>query len=393
MVDVSSLVVSDPIAHKASNSAIEKSGEGDIVYCDWENYLTHTFEQTVQVFDYNLWVHASETTRGSGSYEISENKDIFEPFFNSFADDIRYALKSGDVVVVLNGTEFPLQNKSFSGKNTEISSHQWLRDLSVFDDWHYVNDCSPNVLSDSDPVSAYFNSVANHFSFTLNRNVVENFEILATSPSASLPAGVAINDVLDHHGNKIQTKGTLVILPTPTAVPKPYELMRTLVNLGWSFHENSRSKSATDAPEDKTSLSIPMNQLDDQLIEVSWTKYARGEYRDAAARACQHLEHRVRNSVHSEYQNKDGSDLMKHSFSPQGGPLSMGERPGEREGVMHLFAGAIQGIWNPLHHRPTSDTENKYLDEFGQQEAHDVISYVNFLLSLLPEEQNSASEE
>jgi hypothetical protein len=81
------------------------------------------------------------------------------------------------------------------------------------------------------------------------------------------------------------------------------------------------------------------------------------------------------------------ADLMKKAFRPSEGPLRMGEKPGEEEGVMFLYAGAIQGLRNPLSHRLVDLEKERYLDDFDQQEAHDIISYVNLLLSLLEDDE------
>ena len=246
---MNSFVVSDSLAHGASNSAIEMSGGGDIVYCDWESYLARTFEQTVQVFDYNLWNYTSEAHRGNDQYKISDCQEGFEVFFNKFANNIRHSLKSGDTIVILNGQEYPIEDTSFTRTGTAVSSHQWMDDLNIFDNYQYITDSSPTVTSDIDVISSYHHSVANHYSFRLNQDIIEDPTILAKSPSTSLPAGVAISEITDYHGNKIQTEGTLVILSPPVSVNKPYKLMRTLVDIGWSFHKDSRSKPGTDAQQ------------------------------------------------------------------------------------------------------------------------------------------------
>jgi hypothetical protein len=390
MTEVSSLVVSDPLAIGAENAGIDVAGDGDIAFCPWPAYLEHTFEQTVQVYDFNLWTYATQSVRNN-EYQITRMKEGFTDFFSQFPNDLRYYLKSGDVIVTLFGENFPIVEKKFGQSGERVNTHDWLYDLGILDGWNIVQNDTPEVTVDSEPVEQYFHSVGNHEVFEINHDLVKNPEILAVNPASGLPAGIAINEILDIHQDPIQTDGTLIILPQPTSVSKPLEIMSTLVELGWVYHPDRRPQTVVpEIPEDKTSLSIPMSELDDELIKVSWSKYARGEYRDAASRACQHLEHRVRKLLEDEHSGRDGASLMKHAFSKHSGPLSMGERAGEREGVMHLYAGAIQGIWNPLHHRPTASDADKYLDEFGQQEAHDVISFINFLLGLLPEDTDSS---
>lgn len=42
MVEPKSLVISDDLTYAVSNSALEISGSGDIVFDDWEAYLDNT---------------------------------------------------------------------------------------------------------------------------------------------------------------------------------------------------------------------------------------------------------------------------------------------------------------------------------------------------------------
>jgi|GEM_PF-4913334 len=387
MVEVNSLVVSDNFAHAASNSAIEISGEGDIMFTDWEGYLNSSFEQDVIIFDFNLYAQASEKS-GTGRYHITEHKDKFKALFESFASTLRLHLKTGDSIVILDGTELYVETGGFGRRYEQTSSRSWVDQLGVLEGRQYITDWVPEVQTEVEPAFNYLQTVSNHYSYETNSSVVKDPELLATSPKTGNAAAFATNEIMNKNGKRVEVDGNLAILPQPSVINKPRQLMRFLVDTGWHFHEDDRTDQIQSADQgSKTTLSIPMGELDDDLVERCWSKYARGEYRDAASRACQLLEHRVREAVGDEHRGRSGASLMKHAFSPEGGPLAMGEKPGEKEGVMHLYAGAIQGIWNPLHHRPSGNSGEKYLDGFGEQEAHDVISYVNFLLSLLPEEE------
>jgi len=385
MVEPKALVISDNLAHAISNSALEISGEGDIVFGDWEAYLDHTFEQSVVVFDLDLFNHASKK-RNTDIWQISENKQRFKSLFEVFARTLRVHLQMGDSVVILDNAPLDVTINNFRGPSEQVSSHQWVSDLGIINSRHYISDWVPEITTEIEVASDYLQTVTNHYSYELNPGVVSDPEVLARSPDTGDTAAFATNEIMNENGKRTEVDGTLTLLSRPAMINKPFQLMELLVNTGWHFHEEDRTDQIQkDVPETETTLSISMGELDEDLVEKCWSKYARGEYRDAASRACQLLEHRVRETVGDGDDDRSGASLMKHAFSPNGGPLSMGEKPGEKEGVMHLYAGAIQGIWNPLHHRPSGEDRERYLDDFGQQEAHDVISYVNFLLSRLPE--------
>lgn len=386
MVEPKSLIISNNIAHAASNSALEISGEKDIVYSGWEAYLNNTFNQTVNVFDFNLYDNASKKRR-TGIYRISEHKNQFKSVFETFSKRLRLHLQTGDSVVILDANQLDVVISNIRKPDEQVSSHQWMNDLGILDTRRYVSDCVPEVKTEVEAVSDYLRTVTNHYSYGLNHNVIKNPEVLALSPNTGEAAAFATNEILNENGRRTEVDGTLIILPQPPTLNKPLQLMQFLVDTGWHFHKEDRTNQIQCRDqESKTTLNIPMGELDEDLVEKCWSKYERGEYRDAASRACQLLEHRVREAVGDKNNDRSGASLMKHAFSPENGPLSMGEKAGEKEGVMHLYAGAIQGIWNPLHHRPSGNDGKKHLDNFGEQEAHNVISYVNFLLSLLPNE-------
>jgi len=385
MVEPKALVISDHLAHAISNSALEISGEGDIVFGDWEAYLDHTFEQSVVVFDLDLFNHASQK-RNTDVWQISENKERFKKLFEAFARTLRVHLHMGDSVVILDSASLDVTINNFRGSSDQVSSHQWMSDLGIINNRHYITDWVPEITTEIETASDYLQTVTNHYLYQFNPGVVRDPEVLARGQDTGDAAAFATNEIMNENGKRIEVDGTLTLLSRPAMINKPFQLMELLVNTGWHFHEEDRTDQIQkNVPKSKTTLSIPMGELDDDLVEKCWSKYARGEYRDAASRACQLLEHRVRETVGDGNADRSGASLMKHAFSTNGGSLSMGEKPGEKEGVMHLYAGAIQGIWNPLHHRPSGEDGERYLDNFGQQEAHDVISYVNFLLSRLPE--------
>jgi len=130
-------------------------------------------------------------------------------------------------------------------------------------------------------------------------------------------------------------------------------------------------------------LTMALSDVDEELQDRSIPKFDRGEYVEAAKEAGQLLEERVRDVAPDVSNSDHGKSLMTTVFNPQNGSLSFGEIPGEKQGVLHLYTGAIQGIWNPLHHRTPDPSNDRYLDSLDRQQAHDIICYINFLLRIL----------
>lgn len=104
-------------------------------------------------------------------------------------------------------------------------------------------------------------------------------------------------------------------------------------------------------PSDTGFLSLPDSSLDNELRQRCIRRFNQGDYPGAAKEAGQLLEERVREQGPDTSALDHGSSLMTEMFSPKDGPLSFGEIDSEREGILHLYTGAIKGIWNPLHHR------------------------------------------
>lgn len=140
--------------------------------------------------------------------------------------------------------------------------------------------------------------------------------------------------------------------------------------------------------DDYEGLDIAVDDLDNELQERCIPKFNRGEYADAAKTAGQVLDQRISeiadNNVDSDY----GANMMKEAFNPETGPLAMGEDNSEKEGIMFLYSGAIQALRNPLSHRTPDPQRDRYLDNMGKKEAHHLICYVDFLLSIVQNHSN-----
>ena len=79
--------------------------------------------------------------------------------------------------------------------------------------------------------------------------------------------------------------------------------------------------------------------------------FLRGEYDTAVFQAYRELEIKIREASNAKPEEV-GVVLARKAFNPQSGPLiDLASTEGEREGLMHLMAGAIGSYKNPHSHR------------------------------------------
>lgn len=110
-------------------------------------------------------------------------------------------------------------------------------------------------------------------------------------------------------------------------------------------------------------------------LEKVRTQFLIGEYELAAFAAMREVEIRVRELAKAD-QSLIGVKLMREAFKPESGPLSDSNLdPGERVGMMELFAGAIGTFKNPPSHRQ--------VDYRDPTEASEVIMLADLLMRLL----------
>lgn len=134
---------------------------------------------------------------------------------------------------------------------------------------------------------------------------------------------------------------------------------------------------------DTGSFTLSLDELDAELKERCISKYDRGEYPDAAKAAGQLLEERLREKSPDNISDIDAPDFIRRALKKNGGSISFGERDSEKEGVMFLYSGFYQALRSPLHHRTPDPNKQRFLDNFGKTEAHNLICTTNLLLSLL----------
>jgi uncharacterized protein (TIGR02391 family) len=125
-------------------------------------------------------------------------------------------------------------------------------------------------------------------------------------------------------------------------------------------------------------FSGPIDEYLDEAVDL----YRQGNHFSAVRTACQDLEDQVRSRA-QQPENLRGNDLMFQTFSPGSPVLQVSDEEGEQQGVMHLYQGAMLALRNPTAHRTPDPTESRYLDQFSQRHARNIIYYLDFLSQLL----------
>lgn len=122
-------------------------------------------------------------------------------------------------------------------------------------------------------------------------------------------------------------------------------------------------------------LAFPKELLHQTIAERTWIAVMRGEFDAAVFHAFKAVEVAVREA--GGFKPTDlGVPLMRKAFHPINGPLTRATDPeGEREALMHLFAGAIGSYKNPQSHR------NVEIEEAS--EAHEMVMLASHLLRIV----------
>lgn len=385
-VDQTSYVVSDRLGNSIDKAGLYDKIGSDIQLATWDYFITHSVDFEVLVLDLDLSNYADTVGMHSSKKEITDYKEKFFSAFRSMHSEVSYFLESGDTVIVLLDNPLPVTKSTGYQQSERTGSVDWLQSMGLLENLSLNTSASLSLVSETEPLKGYFHAVSRHYEVEVNDQIVFNPEILAKASDGTSPAAMAINEFIDESGSRIETTGTIILLPPPKSITKPHKLVENLVDLAWEFHEGDRPEISSGAVVDQSiQLSMSLEYYDDELVEHCLSKYSRGEYADAATKACKILETRVKQRIGSDLEYKSTADLMKKAFRPSEGPLSMGEETGEEEGVMFLYSGAVQGLRNPLSHRVVDPEGDRFLDDFDQQKAHDIISYVNLLLRLLEE--------
>lgn len=124
---------------------------------------------------------------------------------------------------------------------------------------------------------------------------------------------------------------------------------------------------------------LPKAFLHPLIAEHAAPIFQMGKYDAAVFQAFKQVEIAVRNASGL---GQDGAALMKAAFSKNDGVLNTATEPSEREGLMFVFAGAIQLFRNSTGHQN--------LDIDPQEAAH-LLIHASYLLSLV-EKHSSARQ-
>jgi uncharacterized protein (TIGR02391 family) len=110
-------------------------------------------------------------------------------------------------------------------------------------------------------------------------------------------------------------------------------------------------KGKADFATYRSASRLPRDLLHPKLQEDPWLNFIRGKFDTAVFEAFREVEVVVREA--GGFGPSDiGADLMRKAFDPAKGPLTrQSDERGEREGLSHLFAGAISSYKNPRSHR------------------------------------------
>ena len=128
-------------------------------------------------------------------------------------------------------------------------------------------------------------------------------------------------------------------------------------------------------PTFSASVAFPKALLHPKIANEVWIDLARGDYATAIFRAMKEVEVTVRDRAGYRV-GAYGVEMVRKAFAPSGGPLTdMSVPESEREGLAHLFAGAIGSYKNPHSHRQV---------EVGSaQEAQEIVILASHLLRIV----------
>lgn len=139
-----------------------------------------------------------------------------------------------------------------------------------------------------------------------------------------------------------------------------------------SIIEDTDQPPSLQSNREQTTLQA-FEEFDEELASECVPQFHRGFYQQAVNFAFVILEDRVREK--GAFDSSDyGSSMMIDAFRSGDGPLRMGETDGEETGFQLMYQGVFKALRNPKHHR---------LDNMDRQQAHDILSFVNFLITLI----------
>ena len=147
---------------------------------------------------------------------------------------------------------------------------------------------------------------------------------------------------------------------------------------GWKVFTRRGVKLVDDESAFRAFISasqFPRAMLHPSLGDDVWLELAQGKLADAVFKSFRAVEEAVR-SVGGYVNDDYGVALMRRAFNPKNGPLTrLGDTYAEREGLMHLFEGAVLSYKNPHSHRTVS------IEDI--QDAQDMVVLASHLLRIV----------
>lgn len=377
------LIISDKIYDKFESDSIEYN-DGDIFVRRWEFLLENDPACDVLVLDLDLESRVDSRRFGSefmqkvGHGEINKHSAEFIECFDSLCEDVPALLRSGSIVIALHSRGVIARDKSRHGPNSSLasSSTNWLKELDVSDSITPSKKSNFELVSEIPAVHDYYAWVGQGISVEINTDIVTEPTVLAEVSGEN--GGVAVSEFRDWHNERVDATGSLVILPQPRSLARPFHLAKSLAEIGQAFYSGPKPENTRAVQSE-----LPIDSLDDELQARCADKFDRGEHADAVRAAGQLLEERIKQRAPEGLGDRDGYDMISHLFSEDDGPLSFGKRGGERKGVYFMYAGAYLALRNPLSHRSPNGETDEYLGTIAPEEAHHAICYVDLLLKFL----------
>lgn len=136
-----------------------------------------------------------------------------------------------------------------------------------------------------------------------------------------------------------------------------------------------RFESIQDFQQFRLARKLNRDLLHPSIAEETWLAFVRGKFATAVFDAMRTVEIAVREAAGFD-QSDHGVAMIRRAFHKDTGPLrDPNQDEGEREALMHLFAGAIGSYKNPHSHRHVP------LDD--PREAIEIVTFASHLLRIV----------
>lgn len=155
---------------------------------------------------------------------------------------------------------------------------------------------------------------------------------------------------------------------------------------GWMIlsRRAQRFESEEDVRQFRMARSLNRDLLHLAIAEKVWLAFVRGDFAEAVFTAMRAVEIAVREAA-GFLEGDHGVPMIRRAFHKDTGPLrDPGQEEGEREALMHLFAGAVGSYKNPHSHR------NVAMDD--AREAIEIVMLASHLLRIVDARRQTRQE-